>query len=234
MAMVTSATAPVLFSALSRLQDNSGQFSHILLKTQRTASILVFPLGVGIYLYSGFAAQVLLGERWMEAGGVMGHWALTSALMIVFGHYFSEAYRARGLPKLSFLAQVLHLAALVPACIISSRHGFWPLVYTRSWIRIQFVLVHFIIVKNAIGISIAEIAKNVLPAFASSIIMGFAGYFLKKLSNGAVWNAASILICIIIYFRLIYRSPDIRQDIDGYVRHVKDVNKLVRSRQAQV
>ena len=102
MGLITASIVPVLFSALSRLQNNDEKFNIMYLTTQRLVSIIVFPLGVGVYLYSDLATKIMLGSRWSDASGVIGIWALTSAIMIVFGHFCSEVYRAKGKPKLSF------------------------------------------------------------------------------------------------------------------------------------
>lgn len=221
MAIVTAATAPVLFSALSRLQNNSEQFKDMFFKVQRAVSILVFPLGIVVYLYSDLATRIILGSQWKEASGVIGHWALTSAIMIVFGHFCSEVYRAKGRPKLSFLAQVLHLVVLVPVCIFSSKFGFWVLVYARSWIRIQFVLVHFVIMKLVIGISMFEMIRNVYPSVVSGIVMGIVGYFLQQLYDGIAWSVLSISICAFLYFGLLYLFPSMRLDMKSILLRLK-------------
>ncbi|WP_372663129.1 lipopolysaccharide biosynthesis protein [Cohnella sp.] len=222
-AIITAATVPVLFSALSRLQNNSEQFNNMFYKTQRAVSILVFPIGVGLYLYSDLATQILLGSQWSEASGVIGQWALTSAIMIVFGQYCSEVYRAKGRPKLSFLAQVLHLIVLVPVCIYSANHGFWMLVFARSWIRIQFVLVHFLIMKFSIGIPISNVIRNTFPTAISAIAMGFAGYFLQQIYDGIVWSLVSIATCAIFYFGLLYLFPGIRKEIVSMIGQLKKI-----------
>jgi PST family polysaccharide transporter len=221
MGIITSAIAPVLFSALSRLQNDKEHFNNMFFKTQRVVSILIFPLGVGVYLYSDLATQIILGSQWSEASGVIAHWALTSAIMIVFGNFCSEVYRAKGLPKLSFLAQVLHLIVLVPVCIYSSKFGFWALVYARAWIRLQFVLVHFVIMKLAIGIPVSRIIRNVLPSGVSAIIMGFAGFFLQQLYDGIAWSFLSILMCVLLYFLLLYLFPSMRVEMKGVLKKFK-------------
>jgi PST family polysaccharide transporter len=214
MALVTASTVPVLFSALSRLQNDTEMFNHIYFKMQRMVSILVLPLGIGVYLHSDLATQILLGSQWTQASEVIGIWALTSSLTIVFGHFCSEVYRAKGRPKLSFLAQVLHLVVLIPTCIISSKYGFWVLVYARSIIRMEFVLVHFIFMKFAIGIPVLKTVKNVFPILVSSVFMGLLNYFLQKLNEGLMWSFISIFICIIIYFGMLYLFPTIRKEIN--------------------
>lgn len=213
MALVTSAIVPVLFSALSRLQDDDIKFNKLYFKFQRIVSILIFPLGIGVYLYSDLATQVILGNQWSEANNVVGTWALTSSIMIVFGQFSSEVYRAKGKPKLSFIAQMLHLIVLVPTIIISVKFGFWSLVYARSWIRMQFVVVHLIIMRIFIGIPVLKTIKNVLPTLISAVIMGVLGYFLQQLQNGVLWSVFSIFLCAISYFLILLLIPAMRNEL---------------------
>lgn len=220
MALITGSTTPVLFSTLSRLQDDEVKFNNMFLKFQRLISIMVFPLGVGVYLYSDLATQILLGSQWSEASGVIGIWALTSSVMIVFGNYCSELYRAKGSPKLSFVAQLLHLIVLIPACIISSKYGFWSLVYTRSLIRLQFVIVHLIIMKFVIKFPISKIFKSVFPTAFSAVAMGVFGYLLQQINEGLVWSLFSIILCALFYFGILFVFPNIRREIFGLTKKV--------------
>ena len=221
MSLITASIVPVLFSALSRLQDDKERFNRMYLTTQRLVSIFVFPLGIGVYLYSDLTTRIFLGSKWSEASGVIGVWALTSAIMIVFGNFCSEVYRSKGKPKLSFLAQILHLVALVPVCIISSKYGFWPLVYVRAWIRMEFILVHFIIMKFAIGIPVGKTFKNVMPTAISAITMGILGYLLQQISKGILWSFVSIVICVLFYFGVLYLFPSMRKGMNYVLKRIK-------------
>ena len=220
MALITSSVVPVLFSTLSRLQEDDKQFNYIYFKFQRLVSVLVFPLGIGVYLYSDLATQILLGSQWNESSGVIGIWALTSSIQIVFSYFCSEVYRAKGKPKLSFLSQVLHLIVLIPVCIISSNHGFWPLVYTRSWIRMEGVLVNYLIMKFVLGFPILKTIRNVLPTAISSVTMGLLGHFLQQVHSGVMWSLISIVLCILFYFGILFLFPNMREEIFSIVRRV--------------
>lgn len=221
MSLITASIVPVLFSALSRLQNDDKKFSEMYFNTQRIVSIFVFPLGMGVYLYSDLATKIMLGSEWKEANGVIGIWALTSSIMIGLGNLNSEVYRAKGRPKLSFLSQVLHLIVLVPVCVVSSRYGFWALVRARAWIRMQGILVGFIIMKVAIGFPIEKVFKNVMPAVISTVGMGILGYFLKQISKGLLWSFASIIICSLFYFVVLYLFPDMRIEINVIILKLK-------------
>lgn len=213
MAVIVSSIVPVLFSTLSRLQDDDINFKKIYFKVQRLVSVFVFPMGIGIYIYSDLATQLFLGSQWSEASEIIGIWALTSAIMIVFGHFCSEVYRARGKPKLSFLAQVLHLVVLVPTILISVQYGFWTLIYARSLIRMQAVLVDFLLMKFAMGFPILKTIKNVLPTALAGIIMGVLGCFLHQINPGIPWSVLSIIICILFYFGILCLFSNIRKEI---------------------
>ncbi|WP_027631121.1 lipopolysaccharide biosynthesis protein [Ruminiclostridium cellobioparum] len=221
MGIVTSSTVPVLFAALSRLKNDDNQFKIMLYKTQRFVSILVFPLGVGSYIYSNLATKILLGSQWNEASGVIGVYALTNSIIIVFGYYCSEVYRAKGRPRLSLFAQVLHLVFLIPTCIISAKYGFWIFVYARSWAIIEFVLVHFILIKISMGFPVSKMIKNVFPTAFSATLMGFLGYFLQLINKQTVWSVISIIICALFYFGILLLFPNMRVEIYGMIKRLK-------------
>jgi O-antigen/teichoic acid export membrane protein len=237
LALVTAATVPVLFSALSRLQNNEKEFKEMFFKFQRVVSLLVFPMGAGVYLYSDLATQLLLGNQWEEASGVIGIWALTSAIMIVFGHYCSEVYRAKGKPKLSFLAQLLHLVVLVPTCIIAAKYGFWPLVFARSLVRAQFVMVHLFIMKIIMKISVLKTLKNVLPTILAVSAMVTLGYFLKLVSDNVIWSLTSIIFCVFFYVGVLFLFPRMRVELlniigiilpQRFTKYSQIINRIVK------
>ncbi|WP_341961920.1 lipopolysaccharide biosynthesis protein [Planococcus maritimus] len=213
MALFTASTVPVLFSALSRLQNDEQNFIRVFFKMQRLVSVIVLPIGVGVFLYSDLITKILLGPEWHEASGVIAWWGLSSALMIVFGHFASEVYRAKGKPKLSFFAQTLHLVILIPVCIISASYGFWALVIMRSLIRGQFILVHLVIMKKVMGISILRTFKNVLIPLSSVVVMGLSGFLLKQFSESNLWSFFSIVTCALIYLIMIMTFKKLRVEI---------------------
>lgn len=219
MALITASIVPVLFSTLCRLQNDNEKFNSMYFNIQRLVSIFVFPLGIGIYLYRDLATKILLGKAWSEASPVIGIWALTSSIMIVMGNLSSEVYRAKGKPKLSFLAQMLHLIILVPVCTIAAKYGFEILVFSRSWIRIEFVLVHLIIMSLAMKISIISTFKNILPTAVSSLVMGGIGYLLQEVSDNIIWSFISIILCSIFYFAVLNLFPGMRSEMkQAYVK----------------
>lgn len=199
MGIITAATTPVLFSALSRCQDDEGEFKNVFFRFQRMVAMLVFPLGFGVFVYRDLATTILLGSQWMETADFLGLWFLTSSLTIVFSSYNSEAFRSRGKPKLSILVQVLHLAVLVPVLMWGVGQSYHVLTVTRALVRLEIVLVSVIVMQFAVGIRFTAILKNVLPQLVSALVMAAAGTGLRMVCPGLLWEIVSIGLCVLVY-----------------------------------
>ncbi|MBR2309185.1 MAG: lipopolysaccharide biosynthesis protein [Oscillospiraceae bacterium] len=212
-ALVTSATTPVLFSALSRCQNDPTGFKDTFFRFQRMVAMLVFPLGFGIFVYRELAVSILLGQQWMETADFFGLWSLTSAITIIFSHYNSEVFRSMGKPKLSVLVQVLHLAALVPLLLWSMDKGFTVLTVTRSLVRFQMILVSMIAVWFVAKISFLKVLKNVWPSLVAATVMAAAGMCLRTVIDSIIWEIATVLICVVIYAGVMMLLPAGRKQL---------------------
>ncbi len=216
--LITAATTPILFSSLSRLQNSEEEFKHMFEKFQRVVAILVFPIGVGVFCYSDLITKLLLGDQWGEAAGFVGLWAFTSAIMIVMAHYSSEIYRAKGKPKLSVLAQWLHIVFLLPTVLISVKYGFEVLYISRSLIRLQMILVNMIFVYFLIRLSPIQMCVNVFKPFIASMVMMLTAFVLKNFGDSMVWQVVSAIICSSVYVLLIAMNKQDRKMVLSLIK----------------
>lgn len=206
--IITAATTPVLFSSLSRLQNNREDFNAMFFKFQKLVGILILPIGMGIFLFSNLITKILLGYQWMEASSFIGLWGLTSAITIVLAHYSSEVYRSIGKPKLSVLAQWLHIIVLWPVLLFYVNKGFEALYISRSLVRLELVLVQLFIMAVIVKMNVAKMFTNILPSViaASSMLL----IMLLPSSESMLMQLLYILICICIYFAVILLFPEER------------------------
>lgn len=230
MAIITNALTPVLFSALSRYQNDDENFRKTYYQFQRLTAVLVIPMGIGIYLYRDLVTQILLGSQWGEASGFIGLWGLTSAFTIVFSHFSSEVYRSKGNPKVSLILQVVHIVFLVTTLILSVSHGFEVLYVARSLVRIQIIVCALMIMHIMYGFKVQHILRNVLPMITSALIMGAAGYLMQQASSSMIWQFVSVFFCIIIYFAvLLGMFPSVRHEVFDSAVGKKIVQKIMRT-----
>ena len=222
MGLITAITTPILFSALSRLQNDEQEFQRLFFRFQKIVGILVIPLGIGIFLFKDLVTELILGGQWTEAAGFVGLWGLTSSFTIVLSYYCSEVYRAKGKPKLSVLAQVLHIIALWPTLLIAVKYGFETLYISRSIVRLELIIVNLCIMWWAIKMPVGKMFTNILPSCIAASCM-----FLICLlpATDSVWvSVMYAFIAAIVYVVVIMLFPKERQTL-------LNMPKLIRNKQ---
>lgn len=209
MAIVTSATTPVLFSALSRLQSDQSEFNRLFLNVQKLVSIIVAPMGVGIFLFSDTITLLLLGDQWSEASTFIGWWGLTSSITIVLSHYSSEIYRSLGKPKWSVFVQMTHLIFLVPIVLLGIKHGYETLCIFRSLVRFELIVVNMILTYRLVRISFSQMLRNICNPIIGSILMVLVYKVLYK-SGNISWDLLCMVFCTAVYLLVIFASKSNR------------------------
>ena len=207
MAVATSSMAPVLFSALSRHQHNKEEFEKTFLTFQRYMALFLVPLGVGMFVYQDFIVQILLGPQWKLAGIVLGSWALSSSLVTAISYLISEAFRAKGMPNISFLAQMLHLIVLIPVIYICVQYDFTTFVYARSIVRIQMIGVLLYLLAVYVKMNAWSVIFNIKAYIITSAIVGIGSYALLHVYNSMIWTIFCICVSLISYLVVLYLFP---------------------------
>lgn len=210
MGIITAATTPVLFSALSRLQDDDDEFKRMFFKFQKIVGIIVLPLGIGIFLFRDLITSIILGEQWHEASYMIGWWGLTSAITIVLAHYCSEVYRAKGKPKYSVAAQVIHIGFLVPIVMISINYGFEALSLWRSLARLTLIAINLFLLYRLVKISPLDMIRNVSHIVIASLIM-LTAYCLLPIAEGFVMQCLYAILCAFVYLVTIFSFKSERE-----------------------
>ena len=212
-AIIQSATMPVLFSALSRCQENEQEFCGIVFRFQPLVALLVFPLGFGIFVYRDFVTLILLGRQWMEVADFLGIYALSCSMVFIFSYYNSEIFRSKGKPKFSMIAQIVYFIFLVPALYYSTYSSFEMLCFTSTMSRIVLIIATSTIAHFSFHIKFGSVIKNVLPSLVSSMIMAIFGYIISNLFVNIIWEIFTIMLCVIVYFLCVFIMPAGRKQI---------------------
>lgn len=197
--IIYTITAPVLFAALSRTQDNDIECKYIYGQFQHFVSFLLLPLGVGIFVFRDFVTGVLLGEQWGEASLLLGGMGCALSVTIVTAQYNSDYFRAKGKPYFSLGIQVLYAILMIVALSVFATHSFEALCIARITVTFVYALISCIAMNVFMKVSIVGIANNLFWPSISSALMGFLGWSLCNLRDGVLWNVLSILICIVFY-----------------------------------
>ena len=216
MTLITGATMPVLFAALSRCQDDDREFQHVFYRFQKTVSLVVLPLGFGLYIYRELATEILLGSQWLETADFIGLWSLVSAISIVFHNFNASAFLGRGKPKLSVLSQMLHIVVLVPVVIYFRHQGYEALTVARCLVRFEMIAVSSCIAYFAFGLNFFVSLRNILPQLVAAAVMAIAGAWLRTLGRGMVYEFATIFLCCVIYALCMFIIPGGRKQLYNF------------------
>jgi PST family polysaccharide transporter len=171
LSLFTSAVLPVLYSGLSRLKNDDEKFFKLLYDTQKYLAYILLPLGIGIYFYRDFVTLILLGQNWIDGAIIIGMWGVLTPITILFSHLISEAFRAKGNPKLSLLVQILHLVFLIPVIIIAAMDGYWTFIVIRSLVRLQLVVVSIIVFSRVFNQNLSIILTKLSKPFLLTVPM---------------------------------------------------------------
>ncbi|WP_294476106.1 lipopolysaccharide biosynthesis protein [uncultured Bacteroides sp.] len=205
--LITAAILPVIMPTLSLIQNDHAAMREMLLKLQKYVSVLLLPIGFGIFMFSKFVTYILLGNQWDEAVAFIGIWALMEVVTIVFSRFCSNIYPAIGKPKLSVAVQILHLVVLIPAIFISINYGFTVFFYTRSLIRLHLVIVNMAFAYWCIRMSPYKMILNVMPEFLACIVMCYVASRLLTMNDGIeisiiwIFICAGVYLCILLLFK---------------------------------
>lgn len=217
-AVITAATTPVLFSALSRLQDTTEEFREFFLKFQFHVSLVVLPVGVGAFFFRDFLTTAFFGKNWSDAALMFGVWGITNGFLIVLSHYCSEIYRALGRPQISLLSQTLYLIIMIPVLYFAARDGFVTLVIANGLVRIAQVAINQILTFFVAKISFIHVLTNIRGPLISVLTMSIVAAWLAPLTKSStLWSCAGILICILVYASTCLCFPRVRKFLFSYV-----------------
>ncbi len=240
MTLVTTALMPVLFSALSRYQKDDENFNKTYWLFFKYTSLLIIPMGIGVFVYRDWVRTILLGAQWEEATLYLGLSGLANGLTIPLTYLPSEVYRSKGYPKLSMFSQMVLIITLIPLVLFASQYSFKVLYIARCFVPcIVGILTHALLMHFKFGFRISKTIKTILPFLASSAVMAAAGVWFVRISSlmssrmSMLWQTVSIVWCVIIYFAVLFVCfPKIRREVLE-ASFVKKVLAKIRKQQKE-
>lgn len=227
MNIIVLSTNAVLLSALSVVKNNEREYRKLFFGFQQKVSLVLMPMGVGVFLYRELATDILFGDKWKEASIFVGLYALAHALTILTGQYVSIVFTSKGKPKLAVLSQVLQLMEMIPILMFTVDKGFKTLVYGACIARMLYGVINMILARICLKLSTLAMLKNMLPAAAGCVIMTLITLGINPSDKGILWQIASIAVCAVAYALVVMLFPSTRKIVtemlDGY--KAKSANK---------
>lgn len=209
----TAALLPVIFSSLSKLQNDDSAFEKAFLKMQRWLSILLIPIAVGAFVYRHAFVLIVLGSQWTETEMFIGLWVLSSCIVVVFGYMCSEAYRAKGKPQFCVVVQVVYLVPFLPALYFSALHGYGWVSLVMPATRLLLVVINLVVMKCTIGVSPLKMIRATGVIYVQSLIAMVPGIIVTSLTD-SIWCAlGAFFLSVVIYVILLVLARETRMTL---------------------
>lgn len=222
LSIITNALSPVILSSLSKVKNDEKKFQSMFFSFEEKISLIVLPLGVGMFVFKDVFTNIFLGSQWGEAVDFIGIWGLMRSLLIVFGMFSMEVFVAKGKPQYSVFSQALSIAVLVPTILVSAPFGYRTLYISRTLIVGVTIVIKLILLTYFAKISAIKLLKCCFPFVAASFCMGVFGFILKTLWKSLLWELVSVLICVIFYFSFLLLFARTRKVLFDFLKEIKE------------
>ena len=128
-AIITSAFLPILYSVLSRYQNDRKKYNYFLTDFHRFMAYMILPIGIGVLLFNEFCTVLLFGYKWIEASFVVGYWAFSTIIRTLFFSIFMEAFRSIGKPSICLDLQIFDFMIMFLIFILFGNVSFIILLF---------------------------------------------------------------------------------------------------------
>lgn len=222
LALVVSATTPILFSALSRLQDDKEGYKAMFFRYQKMVSIVLVPLGTIMYIFRDIVTNILLGSQWMETAYFIGIFSLLLPLKILVSDYSSEVCRSLGRPMISVYRQLFMMVVILIMVAISLKVDYRFLSQMRTLSMFGGILSGFYVLYLQVDFNPVLVLKNILPACLGSLVMVLISYLLPISSNNILYLLYFGAPTTVAYVLFIYSFPEERvilRNLNKYLIH---------------
>ncbi len=219
-------TAPVLFSALSRLQSNLNDCNACFLSYQKAAALIVFPLGMAVYVFSDAVTMILLGSKWMEISSLIGSVGLGLSFCAITAQYNSDYFRALGKPKVAFCVQGIYAVIMVPSLLLAVKHSFSMLCIVTGVLNVVYSFISITAMHIIFRLNITKYVKNMTSAIIGCIGFGLVAEVLLKMhDNSLVYQIFVGLIAVCVYISILLIIPESRKIMLSFLRSINILKK---------
>jgi PST family polysaccharide transporter len=162
----------VLFSALSRLQDDKKALAARYLQTVRTVVALSAPIGLGLAAVSTEVVAVFYGDQFAPAAGIA---AALSVFTVIYSINFhaGDVYKSLGRPGLLTGLGTMKLVVLVPVVIWAAHHSALRVAIAMAVVEGLMTVVRLSMVRRVLGVTIRQhVAALWGPVLAAALMAG--------------------------------------------------------------
>jgi O-antigen/teichoic acid export membrane protein len=177
----------VLFPAYSSLQNDLAQLRHVIVKTMRYTTLIVFPILVGLTLVADDFVTVAYGEKWRPIIAPLQLFCLLGLWRVAFSGLFSLCY-GMGKPHLPFKWSAIALPLNGALLYFAVRtYGVLGVALAKGFLDLFMLSTLRTEAMRAIALPLERQLRAILPALVGCLLMALPLHLLHftHLASGA-------------------------------------------------
>ena len=191
----------VLFSALSRLQDDRRALAARYLRTVRTVVAISAPIGLGLAAVSVDVVALFYGAQFAPAAGIAAALSVFTVLYSINFHA-GDVYKSLGRPALLTGLGLLKLALLVPAVWWAAHRSALAVALAVVAVEALMTVVRLNLVRHVLGVTVRAHAAALWGPLVAAAAMAAAVAALVPLVPGwpvVLRLAAAVAVGAVLY-----------------------------------
>lgn len=220
--LVFTITSPVLFSVLSRLQNDQKAFDQVYLSYQKYASYLMIPVGAALFIYREAVTLILLGNDWLETVPLIGYVGLSASISTFTAQYNSVYFRAKGRADIAMTVQGTYVAIKIAVILWAAKQPFSTLCIVAGNVNYIYCFISMAVMLLVYQIRPFMVFKNLLPALWGLVFfVPVACYTRNLLTNVVLSSIISGCIAIAAYSLGLLMIPSTRNTVVEMIKRKK-------------
>jgi len=177
-ALLLSPLMPMLFSALSRLQNDPDAFRSAFLRAVHAIAVIALPLAAFLAILTDEIVATVLGSAWLPAASVIAILAVMQGLSWLVGAN-PDAYRAKGRPDINLKINALNLCYYLPVLWLAAQADLQTFLFARLGVALIAFPLHAYLASRVLDVRLGEILHR-LRWVAIAVALQIAAMFVAK------------------------------------------------------
>lgn len=215
----------ILFPVMSNVQDEKSNVKHIMRRSIKVSSFVIWPFLVGLIVIADPLVRIILTDKWLPIIPYLRIFCLTFALWPI--HTVNlNAINALGRSDIFLILEIIKKGIGIAVLILTMWHGPLIMAWSMLFIGVISVFINSFPNNKLLNYSLLEQLKDILPNMILSAVMGVFVYLLVyvpicDLLKVLIQIAAGIMIYILL-------AKFTKNDNYFYIKNYLQSNKHIK------
>lgn len=212
---ITPATGPVVFRAMSKVQDDLDQTKYLFYRTITLLTVYISPMLVGLFWVAEPLVHTLYGARWMEAAHPVQVMVI-AGFFLPIGRPSSLVLEAQNRLNQEMVVQALALVFGIAACYVGLHWGLIGVAWAIVATHVFSVCSLYVLAQRLLRARLRDLWHALRPAVVLNGLLA-AALALAHLAIGELRSASptTYLLCMTAVGALVYAPAFLFLPVSG-------------------